>query len=100
MTTDYNGWTNYQTWVAKLWIDNDEGSRNYWLESAAEYLENSDGYMDGARYSLASDLEADHDEYKPEASGVYADLLTSALGLINWHEIAESLLEDAKELAA
>ena len=22
----YNGWTNYETWAVKLWMDNEEGS--------------------------------------------------------------------------
>ncbi len=26
----YNGWSNYETWNVKLWMDNDEGSYNYW----------------------------------------------------------------------
>ena len=25
----YNGWTNYETWVTKLWMDNDEGSQEW-----------------------------------------------------------------------
>ena len=25
----YNGWTNYETWNVKLWLDND-GELDYW----------------------------------------------------------------------
>ena len=99
MTTDYNGWTNYQTWATKLWIDNDQGSQAYWLQRAADHLEENDGDPVASRSNLADELSDNHDEYKPEVSGVYADLLTSALGLVDWREIAQSLLEDAKELA-
>jgi len=29
MNETYNGWTNYQTWAVKLWMDNDEGAYRY-----------------------------------------------------------------------
>ena len=27
--TRYNGWSNYETWNFKLWLDNDESVHNY-----------------------------------------------------------------------
>ena len=27
--TKYNGWSNYETWHFKLWLDNDEDLHNY-----------------------------------------------------------------------
>jgi len=30
----YNGWTNYETWAVKLWMDNEEPSYRYWRERA------------------------------------------------------------------
>jgi hypothetical protein len=43
---NYNGWTNYETWVTALWIDNDQNSYNYRNELAEqarkEHKEQSD----------------------------------------------------------
>lgn len=39
-------------------------------------------------------LKNEHEENTPETTGVYADLLNAALSEVNWHEIAESLMED------
>ena len=36
-TKGYNGWTNYETWRVHLWLSNDEGSYNYWLEEAERH---------------------------------------------------------------
>ncbi len=32
----YNGWTNYETWVTALWLDNDRATQCYWREATSE----------------------------------------------------------------
>jgi len=91
----YNGWTNKATWLVKLWIDNDQGSQEYWLDQARAPL--NDYNLGG----LVATLEAEFDEgadTNTNLQGVYSDLMSYALGSVNWHEIAEALIEDAKEL--
>jgi hypothetical protein len=97
--TRYNGWTNYETWVVNLWMDNEEGSHDYWLEVAQEVsndLEtptNSMTRMDEAIYILADKLKDYHEEAKDEIlersgmeASVWADLLGAALSAANWRE--------------
>jgi len=84
----YNGWTNYETWLVKLWMDNDEGSYEYWNERTWEAKDT---------YSLSQELRLEHEENTPTTTGVYADLLNAALSEVNWYEIAEHLREDMEE---
>lgn len=100
--TKYNGWTNYETWNAKLWMDNDQGSYSYWGEVAQECYdaaEAGDAYEsqtreEAAAYTLSERLKDEHEEAMPVVTGFYADILGAALSEVNWHEIALSLLED------
>lgn len=83
---EYNGWTNYATWNVNLWLTNDEGSYNYWMERARDSEVNE----------LAIALENEHREAMPELNAsTYSDLLQYILSSVNWHEIAKSLTEEA-----
>lgn len=105
----YNGWTNYETWVVNLWMDNEEGTHDYWREVAQEIhndLEeptNSMTKMDEAVYLLADRLKQDHEDKKDSllenadlTASIWADLLGAALAETNWREIAEHLLENVE----
>lgn len=101
MKTDntHNGWSNYETWNAKLWIDNDQGSQEYWQERAEACLQDAidndeSDIMASASQALADELESSHDDNMPEVSGVYSDLLQAASNAIDWREIADSMLSD------
>ena len=105
----YNGWTNYETWVVNLWMDNNEGSYDYWREIAEDIYHNQAeeqkhfSKMDDAVVILADRLKNDHEEAKDEIlenmklnASLWADLLGAALAETNWREIAEHLLEDVE----
>ena len=105
----YNGWTNYETWVVNLWMDNEQGSHDYWV-GQAEYVYNNQAEeqkhfskMEDAVVILAEKLKDEHEEAKDEilehvqlTASVWADLLGAALSETNWREIAEHLLENVE----
>lgn len=94
MSDGYNGWSNYETWCANLWIDNEQGSQEYWREQSQAALESADWDIDEAVSTLAEQLKSEHEESMPELTGVFSDLLTAALGSVDWREIARSMLGD------
>jgi hypothetical protein len=98
--TRYNGWTNYETWVVNLWMDNEEGSHDYKNEAEEQKHFSK---MEDAVCILADRLKDDHEDRKCNilenaelTSSVWADLLGATLSEVNWNEIAEHLLENVE----
>lgn len=97
----YQGWTNYETWAVALWIHNEE----YWQVEEAEgaYREAVEDAPDGNREEWTSDaagkvadqLKSEFEDGNPlgNDASVYGDLLTAALGEVNWYEIAKNYVE-------
>lgn len=99
---EYNGWTNYETWAANLWLTNDDGTDSLCREMAADEYQNAEAEdykerREEATQPLAEALKAMIEENSPEVTGLYADLLNAALSEIDWYEIAEHFLEDVGE---
>ena len=110
---EYNGWTNYETWVVKLWMDNEQDTYSFWRVAAKTALLEAEANgpfskEDQAILDLSDALKANHEEGSEdfmeagenecgERSRVFKDLLRAALCEVNWHEIATNLIE--RELA-
>ena len=78
-----NGWTNRETWTVDLWLVNDQD-----LYTRA---------LDIAKHSphVSDDIEA-LVRGMVETDGMAGDLITMALGGVNWDEIGDSFIEDAE----
>ena len=108
--TKYNGWSNYETWNFKLWLDNDQDVHNYIIDEIKKIK--AIGY-DAEAYEVSNFLRSYIDDNMPnlnvstksqsvhgsmsDKNGFYQDILNTALRDINTYEIAESYLEDLKE---
>lgn len=100
MDSKYNGWRNYETWLANLWLNNDQGTYWFWCEEARDawrYAATTD-YLtrqQSARRELAKRLQNEIEENSPcPEAGLYSDLLNSAISEIDWYEVADAFLED------
>lgn len=92
----YNDWRNYETWLVNLYIDNDRGEYDRWQEEAQSIL-NAATMEDSAVRELADTLKDEYEEVMPEVPGVWADLMSAALGEVDWHEIALNILESLND---
>lgn len=109
---EYNGWTNYETWLVNLWMDNEEGSQAFFREQAKESYETEAALADistpsgftvaeSARMRFADWLKDHMEENRPEmpTCGLYYDLLSGALSEVNWMEIARHYIDAVQEEA-
>ena len=98
MDTKYNGWTNYETWLVNLWLDND-GTSEMLRELAADTYETKDefdSYQFGKTIrEYVESMYADAGQL-PE-SGLIADLINAAFSAVNWDEIASHYEDDLPE---
>lgn len=80
-STGYNGWSNYETWLVALWLNNDQASYNYLAALKAE---------PGSVHRKAERLEELTKElYEFEPTGLVADFVNAAFGRVNWMEVLQ-----------
>ena len=89
--TKYNGWTNWETWNFKLWLDNDFTSWMPTIRSRDEKVKT---------YELSKWLESHvADDWKEIQTddrypGFFHDVCNMAIREVNFFEIAEHLIEE------
>ncbi len=100
-TSTYNGWTNHETWLVDLWVDNEQSLQEYLIETAqqivdssasTEHLTSKERALIDMSYFLEEWLTGLIEVRTPEP-GLLNDLLHSSIKSVNLTEVAQSLLD-------
>lgn len=104
---EYNGWYNYETWLVKLWFDNEQPLcelQKEWAQQAKDTPKNEVWTREETtRFTLADIFKNYVEEEAPDAtqldsvcvpSGMFSDLISAALSEVNWQEIADNILSE------
>ena len=82
-TETYNGWSNYETWAANLWITGDQ----YKYQAMQRIIEAFDVPREQAE---ALEQYVVSDCAYPGGASMWTDLLQAAVERINWLEIVRN----------
>jgi hypothetical protein len=76
-----NGWTNYETWLSSLWIQNDEGF-----------------YNEARRYARRGKLQEFITEFLigSASHGFAIDMMSAAIERLDWKEL-QGIFEEEEE---
>lgn len=95
--TKYNGWTNYETWNANLWADNDWHMSERIALITADYFSSFED-LDQITSLVAGDIKAMFMDMMPEVeNGFFSDVMNASFREVNWHEIARHYVEAEHE---
>ena len=87
VTTEHNGWTNRETWLTNLWLNNDIGSYEQLQEICRRDCE---------AWEKVEELEAqfqDQLEDMYEVPSFWSDILGTSLDRVDWYRIIEANIE-------
>lgn len=101
MKENYNGYANYQTWLLKLYLDNDQYTQECYKEMVLQAYEESEKDKYETINCILNYIESELDEMQEESrlDGLMKDLLISAIEKIDLQEIAETYYSDFIEEA-
>ena len=98
---EYNGWTNYETWLVNLWMDNCEGAQQYWSEIAQESIDqHNDNCEPENWFYFEGVLKEFLEEIRDGREGLAGDLLGAAISEVDTRDIAKSWVSNQVEVQA
>ena len=81
VVTEYNGWSNRETWIINLWMTGD----HVYYEQPCEII-SSHNNLDDQAEALEDWIRF---EYDGKYSSIWADLINNSLAEVDWYEIVK-----------
>ena len=93
----YSGWSNYDTWNFKLWLDNETSTQGMIYNLIKDAIRYNKKQMDAIHY-IRKFLEQYALENAPELeNGFYSDVLSASIRSVNYYQIADAYFFDYLE---
>ena len=108
----YNGWTNYETWNAMLWINNVDGVYDGIVDALEQQIEqfvdegtwDEDGYLQYAEQFIQDYFSdnfiyqgGDPGKWHEDNYGPVSDAVGTYMSEANWREIAQAVWDENKQ---
>lgn len=93
MADTYNGWTNWETWVTNLWINEGMLDQFEMGEQARHFAETDEST---AAYEMGKWVREQIEEIVGEQpAGLVSDYIGGCISAVNWTEIAGHYTDEA-----
>lgn len=112
MCNKYNGWNNYETWNAMLWMNNVDGVMDNIIDGLGKQIDqfidegtwDKEGFVQYAETFIQDSftnafiyMDNDPASFHEEWYGPVSDAVSTYLEMVDWREIAHAVYEDNKD---
>jgi hypothetical protein len=96
MCKEYNGWSNWETWVAKLWLDNDEYVHAMIVEMVQDAKDSDGDGITGQELEefVWNTFDPDGAYWNLHNPSLFTEFIMSGMNTANWDEIASAYNQD------